>query len=255
MVEWFQTHGVSRDQLFVWLTSHYGQGLTKEHSEVVFDGSRCGQLRVGDQREEALVCVHSLPMQIMPSRAITLVVRNKRPEAVLDVGVGLVAMDFPDARWLDLALVMAPDGNSAVLEDRAPDGTVLVEPRSRCMEREKREAECARKLAAHPDPESLAHKDLQGERIDLLDGCPLLRGEDGRIVVFRSERSWDSMAPSTLHDCTGAQDALHASMRDLGQAPAESRQMMQEALAFANKACGQRGRYAWEKGRFVKVGR
>jgi len=107
-----------------------------------------------------------------------------------------------------------------------------------------------------PDPESLAHKDLRGERIDLLDGCPLLRGNDGRIVVFRSENSWDSMGSSTtLHDCTGARDALQTSMRDLGQAPAEAGQMLREALAFANKACAQRGRYAWEKGRFVKIGR
>jgi hypothetical protein len=44
-------------------------------------------------------------------------------------------------------------------------------------------------------------------------------------------------------------------MRDLGQAAAEAVQMLRDALAFANKACAQRERYAWEKGRFVKVGR
>jgi hypothetical protein len=256
LVEWLGARGVGREAAFAWLTAHYGPQLTREHAETAFSYSRCGALRVGEPAEEALVCEHAVPTSLMQVHALAVVVRSKRPVAVLDVGVGIVAMDFPDARWLDLTLTLDPDGRSATLEDRAPDGTTLVEARSACLAHEKFLAECDDKLAAHPNPESFTQKVGGGEAFATLDDCPLHRRKDGRIAVLqRSEMQQQPFAavPAKLHDCAGGREALKGLQRELAQAPAEARADARQSLAFYDKSCAQRGRWVWSKDRFVRA--
>ena len=193
----------------------------------------------------------------MQVHALALVVRSKRPAAVLDVGVGMVAMDFPDARWLDLSLLVAADGRSIELKDRAPDGKMLVEAPSRCRAEEKHIAECEKKLAAHPNPVSLAHPaGKHDETIDSLDDCPLYR-DNGRIAVFRQTNgdSPISILLAKLHDCAGGRAGLEAMQRELARGPADARVEGRRSLVFFDKTCAQRGRYAWQEARFVKAAR
>jgi hypothetical protein len=202
------------------------------------------------------VCEVAVPASLMRIHALALVVRSKRPAAVLDVGLGIIAMDFPDARWLDLALALAADGKSVELQDRAPDGTTLVEAPSRCRAKEKEDADCEKKLAAHPDPESLAHEAGKArETFDSLDGCFFYRGRDGRIAVIRRTNtdSTDHGLPATLHDCAHGRPALETMQRELAREPPDSRAETRQSLAFFDRACAQRGRYTWQRDRFVRV--
>lgn len=69
------------------------------------------------------------------TRVFIVVIRHAMLDAVLDVGLNIVAMDFPEARWLDLTLALADDGLSAELRDRAPEGTTLAESVKECEQR------------------------------------------------------------------------------------------------------------------------
>ena len=138
---------------------------------------------------------------------------------------------------------------------------MLVEAPSDCRAEELRSAECEKKLAAHPNPESLAHTrpgHKGDETIDPLDGCPLYRRKDGRIAVFHRPRPNDSpirTLPRKLHDCPHGRAGLEEMQRELAQAPPEIRAESRKALTFFDKTCAQRGRYAWQRGRFVKTAR
>jgi hypothetical protein len=254
LLPWLDARGVGRAAALGWFAARYGPGLTKEHAEAAFGGAYCGTLRVGDPPEDALVCELGVPTLIMQVHALILTVRAKRPVAVLDVGLGMIAMDFPDARWLDLSLAIAPDGRSAELADRAPDGTVLVEPESACREQERRDAECEAKLAAHPDPESLARKMGAGEVFSPLDGCMVHRKKDGRIAVVRRGDMSPMIRtyPATLHDCSGGREGLVSMQREVAQSAPAQRKEAREALAFFDRSCAARGRWVWQRDRFVK---
>ena len=78
------------------------------------------------EKEEAIICETPGFDSLMPVTALALVVRKKKPVAVLDVGIELRAMDFPDSRFLDLQIAFAPDFTSLDLRDRAPTGSTLV---------------------------------------------------------------------------------------------------------------------------------
>jgi hypothetical protein len=253
LLPWFEARGVSRQSAVGWLTAHYGPGLTPDHAEAAFAYSRCGTLHVGDRAEEALVCENAVPTSLMQVHALAVVVRNKRPVAVLDVGIGMVSMDFPDAHWLDLALAWSPDGMSAELHDRAPNGTMLVEAQSSCLEQERLMEDCEKKLAAHPNPESFARKMGHGEVFVQLDDCPLHRGKDGRIAVLRRSGMGEHSGPVKLHDCAGGRQELDSMQHEQLHAPAAERAEARQSTTYFDKACAQRGRYVWQKDRFVRA--
>jgi hypothetical protein len=146
-------------------------------------------------------------------------------------------MDWPDARHLDLALSFASDGRSAELRDRAPDGTILVEPPSACRAREKLYDECEKIVKEGGTPPPM---------------CPILVEADGTKKVLRAPESFiDSMAyPATLHDCAGAKKSM-AELRK-GNGPAFAAEAT-GAAAFIDKACRERGHYVWKRNRFVLV--
>lgn len=134
--EWLEKRGVSKTAAIAWYTARFGvAGLGRDAVEGIFGSAQCKTIAVGDKAEEAIFCSHTIHYSWMQTRVLVLTVRNKQIAALLDVGLGMRALDWPDARHLDLAFSIDADGKSAELVDRAPEGTILVEPPSACRAR------------------------------------------------------------------------------------------------------------------------
>jgi hypothetical protein len=137
---WLDKQGAAKDAVYTWVGARLGKTLTPASAEAALGELWCRSAKVGDPSVEALVCPIAPLRGLMPIRAVGLVVRNKKPAIVFDVGIRLGAMAFPDAHHLELSLVLAADGKSFDLKERAPDGTILVEAPSACREREETNA-------------------------------------------------------------------------------------------------------------------
>jgi len=235
LVPWLEARGVTRAAALAWVASYFR--VSRDLADPAFLSGTCGTRPVGDRAEEAAVCVMPVPEGILQIHALVLVVRAKRVVPVLDVGLAMQAMDFPEARWLDLALAFAPDGLSVELGDRAPDGTTLVEAPSRCREREAYLDTCEAALADGGAPAN----------------CPVVREPDGGARVARVNLSQYEGLPTTLHDCAGGRARLADMIPGLVD-PAGKREM-RASLAFFDKICAQRGRYTWNRDRFALTAR
>jgi hypothetical protein len=248
--------GVAKSAALRWLAGRYGLGADLPLAEAVFATLPCRALPVGDAAESALLCEVAAPTSITQRHAVILVVRSKRPVAVLDVGLGLLALDEPEHRHVDLALRVAPDGRSVELRDRAPEGTTLVEAPSLCAAREAKLDACETRFATEPTPESFAHPGYGpgSELIDPFENCMLMRGKDGRLHVARGPETMPPLVglPAVLHDCAGGREAIVAMTRELSAAPPPIRAEGRQALAFFDKSCAQRGVWTWRADRFVK---
>lgn len=236
LLPWLAARGVNEAAAVTWLGEHYGVA-DRGQTTAAFARGGCSTLTVGEAAEEAVVCIHPTLTSIVQVHALALVVRNKRPIAVLDVGLGLQAMDFPEAHWLDLALVFSKDGMSAELRDRAPDGTTLVEAPSVCNAREARRAACEATRADGGAPRP--------------NHCPNLLGLDGGALALPEVPTFGT--PAVLHDCAGGRPRMLAMVADLAKAPPPMRADARSALAFFDKSCAQRGRWVWTGGRFARA--
>lgn len=126
---WLTARGVSKTAFRAWLKSRDPRNLEDFDADTLYDNDEsCETLVVGDQKEDALVCTLAVRTSIMRYSGTAFVVRNKRIASVLEVGYALPAMDWPDARWLDLQVAFAPGGLEADVHDRAKPGSVLVRP-------------------------------------------------------------------------------------------------------------------------------
>lgn len=137
----------------------------------------------------------------MQVHALVLVVRSKRPVAVLDVGLSMQALDFPEARHLDLALTFDADGRGVELAERAPEGSTLVEARSACREREARFGACEAALARGETP---------------ADDCPIVKDEQGTPRVTRDMPMGGRGTRAALHGCAWATAQLRETQRESG---------------------------------------
>lgn len=248
--EWIEAHGVKKPAAFAFLASYFGSGITAQDAETYFYGT-CRELEVGDKKEAAVVCAQGLPEGLVAGHAVAYVVRNKRLAVVLDVGIHLLALDWPDARWLDLALEFK-DGNTVVLRDRAPEGSTLVAPPSECIAQEKRLDQCEKDWPNEKDPESYSQKMGNGEGLRYFqDHCPLERGPDGKLRISRREVQMPmGMYPAHIHDCAGGRPPLVSALKD---APPDQRAEWNRSMRFFDKSCKQRGNYVWKGDRFVKA--
>lgn len=230
--DWLAARGVARPAAIAWYVGRFH--VDRSLADSLFGEIECSTLTVGDASEEALLCAHTLTYSFTQTRALVVVVRAKRPIAVLDVGLALGALDFPEARHLDLALAVDPDGRGAELADRAPEGTTLIEPPSLCRMREARFDQCE---AAH----------AKGEKTE--GWCPFVEDGDGGKRLAR-EVSFGGMGyPATLHDCAAA----IPNMRELENGLSGSmKKETHDAVVFVEKACKDRGRYVWKGDRFVR---
>jgi len=238
--EWLEARGVGHAAALAWYVGRFraDTALDANLAEVLFGGARCREMTVGDRNEEAVVCEHALSYSFAQARALVLVVRNKRPVPVLDLGLGMRALDFPDVRHLDLALRVAADGKTAELRERAPEGSTLVEPPSSCREREAALDACETALASGAPP---------------LPSCPIVtRG--GTQVVARDVKTPFAPFPANVHGCAWAREELARVARDVGPSPGSFRKEVKDATAFVERSCKERGAYAWKGDRFVRVG-
>lgn len=195
--DWLGARGVSREAAEAWYRAHYRAGLEPERALLLASLGEgvCRELVVGDRNEPAIACEHEVPFDLAQRRGIVLVVRARQPVAVLDVGLGLFAYDFPDVRHLDLALRIADDGRSAEVRERAPTGTELVETPEACRARMDHEG------GPVPDPNRPAR----------LVGCDAAR-ERLRKMVGEREKS----APQEHEEARRALAFAEASCNDRG---------------------------------------
>jgi hypothetical protein len=244
LLPWLDVRGVPKRAALSFLASYYGRGTDLESAETWFSGA-CFEVEVGDKPEPALLCQHGLPDGLVEERAVAIVVRNKRPAVVLDLGLNLVALDWPDARWLDLALEIEDSGRVIELHDRAPDGTRIVAPPSACLAREAQLDQCEKDFAKEPNPEAFANGTW------FHGNCPIERGPDKKLFVSRRRVDQGFGAfPATIHDCAGGRPPL---VRALGEAqPGRDRAEWSRSLAFFDKSCAQRGTWVWQGERFVR---
>ena len=156
---------------------------------------------------------------------------------VLDVGLGLGALDFPEARHLDLALIMDSQGKSADLVERAAEGTLLVEPPSLCRQREARFDACEAALATGSRPEP---------------SCPIVKDTKGNARIAREVAKNMTLGyPATLHDCRSAIANMQATERGMASSGAQLKKEARDATAFVEKSCQGRGHYAWKGDHFA----
>jgi hypothetical protein len=247
---WLADRDVSTGEQLAWLKQHDRTDRVTNET----DWASCQPLTVGDRDEPALLCIVLHPAPLTETRAVVVTVRNKRPAALLDVGLGIGALDWTDAHWLDLSLHIAKDGRSVELRDRAPEGTRLIAPPSVCRQREAKLEGCRAAFAKEPDPERFVLTTPKGspERFDSFQGCFLARGPNGRVQVMPAPVPAFSGYPATLHDCAGGRVLLKRAMSDL---PPKMRSEWKAALAFLDKSCAARGTWTWKGDRFMKSGK
>lgn len=238
---WLGARGVTKAAFRTWVRSREPRFLEDFDADSLYDNDdSCETLTVGDKAEDALVCTLSVRTSIMRFSASAFVVRNKRIVSVLEVGYALPAMDWPDARWLDLQLVFEPGGLEADLHDRAPAGTVLVPPPRYCKDH------YARYLACEE-----AHRN----GAPLQDVCPMVMENGKTFHGHHTPTPGESPMGGDRVDLQGCAQALpkleelikQTSPKDMFAAE------FRADRAFAVKACNARGHYVWTDGRFVRA--
>lgn len=239
--QWLEARGVSRSAFRAWVRSYDPTHLTNFDADALFDGDGpCQTLVVGDAHEDALVCTLAVRTSIMRYSARAFVVRNRRIITVLEAGYALPAMDWPDMRWLDLALTFSADGLAASLDDRAEPGTFLVSPPSACHEYFARYLACER-----------AHRDGSA-----LEGvCPQMTAPSGEAYFGHLSPAPPPLPMAgertVLRGCAEALSKLSELVTESGTGGPFAAEFRQDR-AFAVKSCGARGRYVWKQGRFVR---
>ena len=237
-IAWLEARGVTKDVANAWYAKRFGvdAGL----AETVFDNAPCWSVTLGDRSEEAIACEHELTYSWEQVRALVLVVRSKKIVPVLDLGLGMRALDWPGVRHLDLALVFDAGGRRADLRDRAPDGTVLANSRSSCREREAMLDACEEALRKETEPDP---------------SCPIGDRTTGRPKVIRDQvHSSDhgTEDPVILHDCDQAREAFRPIVKEANTYGGALAKEAHAASAFVTKTCAERGNYVWKGDRFVR---
>lgn len=240
---WLEARGVSRDAFRAWVRSRSPNLLEDFDADTLFDGEGgCETLKVGDGPEDALLCPLAVRTSILRFLAVAFVVRDRRIAPVLELGYGLTAMDWPDARWLDLQLVFSPDGLSADLHNRAAPGAVLVRSPRACHEHFARYLACERAHAEGTPP--------------IADVCPQQLGQGGALSYGHHTPtpppSPMGVARVPLQGCAAALPKLDALVAESGSGNPYAREFRDDR-AFAVKSCNARGRYVWKGGRFVRT--
>lgn len=239
-LEWLEARGVARPAAITWYRSRFG--ISDALAEILFEGADCHTVTVGAAREDAIVCEHALSYSWMQVRALVLVVRKKRLVPVLDVGLAMRALDWMDARHLDLALTIEPGGVVATLRDRAPNKTQLVESPRDCREREDMLDACEAALRSGGAPAT---------------ACPIVRDAQGRDLRVAREAipSGPLMTglPAELHDCDAARAEFRKVVAETAKFGGSILKEARDAAAFVDRACRGRGSYVWKDDRFVPV--
>lgn len=241
--DWLERHGITKAAFRTFVRSRAPGTLEDFDADNIFDGEESGQtLTVGDKSEEALVVTLSQRTSIMRYSALALVVRNKQIVPVLEVGYALPAMDWPDARWLDLQLTFAPGGLEADVHDRAEPGVVLVRPPRECHEHFARYLACEK-----------AHREGSG----LEDACPRMGGVGVPPNTFGHLAPTPGASPMggdriELKGCAEALPKLDALIKETGGAGPFAAEFRGDR-AFAIKSCNARGRWGWKGDRFVRA--
>ncbi len=247
---WLAARGVGRSVALAWRAQNEARHHIKSaETTEAFDGP-CHTLSVGEPAEDSLLCEVTSLEPLMPTRALALVVRAKHIVVVLDVGLGIGAMDFPDARWLDLSLSFSTGGLEADVRDRAPNGAKLVEAPSLCREREAHLATCAQTL-------SLRRYDLTTDSdacptpcsYETVGDCSVLRAQDGRRYIAPPPPSLG--LPAVLHDCAGARAQLRDAFADIGTSLPDAH-VFRGALGTVDEYCRQRAHWVWRHGHFAQ---
>ncbi len=239
LVPWLEARGISRASAIAWYARQYGDDIG--HAEAVFAYLSCSPVTVGDAAEEALACETPLTYGWMQVRGLVLVVRKKRITPVLDVGVAMRALDWPDMRHLDLALAFEPGGRAVTLHERAPEGALLVEAPSVCRKREALLDACEEALAKGVEPP---------------EACPF--AIDGATGQRRLIRGTPIATPfgdgkAQLHGCDAARAELRRSVDEMKRTPGDPMaKEARDALAFIQRTCNALGRYVWKGDRFVR---
>jgi hypothetical protein len=235
LVPWLESRGVSRASAITWFARHFGDDVG--HAEAIVDPLSCSPLTVGNAAEEALACETPETYTWMRIHALVLVVRKKRIVPVLDVGLGMRALDWPDSRHLDLTLAFEPGGKVATLRERAAEGAILVPPPSACRRHHALVEACDQALAKGVEPP---------------ERCPFTSDSSGqRRLIPWSEirRSPFGDGSATLHGCDWARAELKRAVDDAKTTPIAKD--ARGALAFIQRACNGLGRYVWKGDRFV----
>jgi hypothetical protein len=241
LVPWLEARGVARASAIAWYARRYSDPIG--HAEAVFAYLSCNAVTVGDAGEEALACVSSETYSWMRNHALVLVVRGKRIDAVLDVGIGVRALDWPDARHLDLMLAFEPGGRAAILRERAPEGALVVPAPSACREHHVLVEACEAAIANNSEPP---------------ERCPFIvvdsRSGKRRLLSW-SEVSGTSLGEgrATMHGCASARAELERAVSEMSRTPNDpAASDARGALTFIKRACGAIGRYVWKRDRFVR---
>lgn len=238
---WLEARGISKAAFGAWVKARDRKNLDDFDVDSIFDGEdSCATMTVGDKAEEALVCTFAVRTSIMRYSAVAFVVRNRRIAVVLDAGFALPAMDWPDARWLDLQVTFAPGGLEADVHDRAAAGAVLVPAPSACRENFARYLACEK-----------AHRD--GTPLDSM--CPLTMDATGKstfghhsLEPLPSPMGADHVE---LHGCATALPKLAELVRRSAPGDIYAAEFRDDR-AFAVRSCNARGHYVWKGGRFVR---
>ena len=246
--DWFAAHGIARGPLLAWYRAQF-RSCRPELAERLLDAPHY-MARVGAPAEDVLYGEHHDECEIDRARAYLIAVRGGKPAVVLDVPLGLQSGD-EDIHFVDLALVLAPDGLSAVLSDRAPDGTSMFEPTSWIAQREAHIALCEGKIDAG-QPVQSQHVDLTGQGEPW---CPLSPSSDGKRRVDREafvalDRQRGHY-PVTLRDCASAAAREQETLKNGAASDIESASARAKAIALS---CAMRGTWQWRDGRFVRAG-
>lgn len=238
LVPWLEARGVSRESTIAWFARHFGDDVG--HAEAAFGYLSCHPVSVGDAGEEAVACEPAVTYGWMQVHALVLVVRKKRITPVLDVGLGMRALDWPDARHLDLTLAFEPDGRAATLRERAPEGALLVEAPSVCRERQALLRTCEEALAKDVEPPAT---------------CPFVTdtatGQRRLVGTVLASPFGDGKAQ--LHRCDWARAELERAADEMKRsAGGPMAKEARDALAFIKRTCNGLGRYVWSGDRFVR---
>jgi hypothetical protein len=239
LMPWLEARGVTRASALSWYAQHFHDDLG--HAEAVFGYLSCYPVTVGDAAEEAVACETAETYTWMRIHGVVLVVRKKRLTSVLDVGLGMRALDWPDSRQLDLTLAFESGGRAVTLRERAPDGTLLVESPSDCRAREAFFDSCEDALAKRIDPDP---------------SCPITIGPNaGEKSVVRQLPSGPlGEGKAALHDCASARASLKEAIDEMKGTRGPLTDDARGASAFVERTCSGLGRYVWKGDRFVRGG-
>ncbi len=240
--DWLAARGVSKAAFRTFVRSRDPRNLDDFDADSLYDGDEsCPTLTVGDKSEDALVCTLAVRTSIMRYSAVAFVVRSKRIAPVLEVGYALPAMDWPDARWLDLQVSFLAGGLAVDVHDRAKPGAVLVSPPSYCRAHVARHHTCER-----------AHR--EGSPLD--DVCPQVMDASGKTTFGHWPKTpWPSPMGGDRAELRGCAEALpkldelvkETTPKDIYAAE------FRADRAFAVRSCEARGHYVWKGNKFVRA--